>query len=114
MCPSVLLAYPKVFKSTRILPYIFYRCISGYPKPLTEITYTDQAGYVHYMRRTEEDRDIVPYSPVLSEMFQCHINVDIAYSVLLIMYLYKYFYKGNFSQYNFKQLERYRQLAKFE
>ena len=40
------------------------------------------------------DRMIVPYNADLLKIFKCHINVELSSSVRLIMYLYKYFYKG--------------------
>lgn len=51
-------------------------------------------GFVHYKRELEEDRSVVSYNEQLTFGLNCHINVDIAHTVLLIMYLYKYFYKG--------------------
>ena len=69
-------------------------CDQGYPHALCQKTFIDEAGFVHYKRTAEEDRSIVSYNPHLTFGLECHINVDIAHTVLLIMYLYKYFYKG--------------------
>ena len=70
-------------------------CHYDYPKPLNGETYLDEAGYPHYKRRHEEDRNVVPYNPQMLKQFDCHINVELASSVTLIMYLYKYIYKGH-------------------
>ena len=69
-------------------------CDQGYPHPLCPKTFIDESGFVHYKRDTEEDRSVVSYNPYLTFALDCHIDVDIAHTVLLIMYLYKYFYKG--------------------
>ena len=37
---------------------------------------------------------MVPYSPKLLEMFECHLNVEICSSIRAVKYLYKYTYKG--------------------
>ena len=71
------------------------KCHYTYPKPLNGETYLDEAGYPHYRRRQENDRNVVPYNPELLKLFDCHINVEFASSVTLIMYLYKYIYKGH-------------------
>ena len=38
---------------------------------------------------------VVPYSPILSKMFQAHINVESCQSVKSIKYICKYVYKGS-------------------
>ena len=75
-------------------------------------TQSDGDGYPLYRRRAPEhggktfkimlngsstvidNRWIVPYNPLLSRMFQAHINVEIANSVKAIKYVCKYVYKG--------------------
>lgn len=69
-------------------------CSYGYPKSITPTTSINPRGYPVYRRRKTEDLLIVPYNPELLTYVQCHVNVEIAHSVNLIMYLYKYIYKG--------------------
>ncbi|CAG8731674.1 4677_t:CDS:2, partial [Racocetra fulgida] len=57
-------------------------------------TYVDDKGYVQYRRRAQEDAWIVPYNPMLLLKLECHINFEIASTVHLFMYLYKYLFKG--------------------
>ncbi|XP_065203965.1 uncharacterized protein LOC135834055 [Planococcus citri] len=82
------------------------KCTKNYPKPFLECTYTDERGYVHYKRpnkpesvalkknREINNQWIVPYNPDLLMMFDCHINVEIASTVKIIKYLFKYIHKG--------------------
>ena len=70
-------------------------CHYDYPKRINVETYTNEAGYPVYRRRSECDRNVVPYNPLMIDEFDCHINIELASSVILIMYLYKYLYKGN-------------------
>lgn len=70
------------------------RCSRHFPFPITSTTYIDDRGYCAYKRRTSEDRYVVPYNPKLLLMFQCHVNVELAHTVNIIAYLYKYLYKG--------------------
>ena len=62
-------------------------CSKRYPHPVTPITYIDARGFVHYRRRTEADRWVVPYSPSLSLKYDCHINVEISRTVLFVKYM---------------------------
>lgn len=72
----------------------FQICHYGYPKPLVSGTYHDESGYPHYRRRSEQDRYVVPYNTELLRIFKCHFIVELSQNVKLIMYLYKYLYKG--------------------
>jgi len=36
---------------------------------------------------------IVPYCPILSIIFNCHINVEVVSSIKSVKYLYKYIYR---------------------
>ena len=55
----------------------------------------DEKGYIQYRRRNDTDIDVVPHNLELLKLFDCHVNVEISHSIMLIMYLYKYFNKGN-------------------
>ena len=64
----------------------------GYPvyaRPNNGRTYTNARGH------TFTNRDVVPYNPHLSAMFDCHINVEICASVKAVKYIHKYIYKGH-------------------
>ena len=69
-------------------------CRKKFPKPVTETTYTDDRGYTHYRRRTPQDTNIVPHNRHLLLLGEGHINVEVSCTVNLIMYLYKYIFKG--------------------
>ena len=70
------------------------RCIYGFPKPITSETCIDKDSRVHFRRRSIEDIWIVAHIPELIEALDCHIFVDIAFTVAVFMYLYKYMFKG--------------------
>ena len=74
--------------------FFYCSCKYGFPKAVISATYIDEAGYARYRRRSVDDCDVVPYNSDLLRRFKCHINVESSATVLLIMYLYKYFYKG--------------------
>lgn len=42
-----------------------------------------------------DNRWVVPYSPLLCKMFDCHINVEAVHSVKAIKYICKYIHKGS-------------------
>ena len=69
-------------------------CRKGCPKFLNTHTFIDDRGYCIYSRPNEEDRRVVPHNLALLKRFQAHLNVEIAATVNVIMYLYKYLYKG--------------------
>ena len=73
---------------------MYFRCKSDYPKPVNESTYVDDNGYTKYRRRTPDDCWVVPYNAELLRKMNCHINIEMSTTVLLIMYLYKYIYKA--------------------
>ena len=58
------------------------------PKPLVERTYINDRGYVHYRRRSEEDRMVVPHNCHQLLLAESHFNVEVFCTVNLIMYLY--------------------------
>lgn len=70
------------------------RCIYGFPHPLTPQTWIDDEGKVHYKRTEEEDRWIASHIPELIDELDCHIHVDVVFTVTVFMYLYKYLFKG--------------------
>lgn len=83
-------------------------CTKNFPKAGNPGgTYTDERGYVIYRRRglhtaetyknfkkvTVTDNDVIPYCPQLLRRFQAHINVEVAATVHVIKYLFKYLTK---------------------
>ncbi|KAG2825646.1 hypothetical protein PC113_g21886 [Phytophthora cactorum] len=87
------------------------KCTKGFPKPLSEVTKGNVAGYPVYRRRRraagvvlingkEYDNDtinqwVVPVNPYLSQKYSCHINVEVCTAITAVKYLYKYVYKGS-------------------
>jgi hypothetical protein len=84
------------------------KCTKKYPRQFNEMTTSDGDGYPIYRRRDNGEtfhkdridyeftnRDVIPYNAYLSQMFNCHINVEIASSIGAVKYLYKYIYKGH-------------------
>lgn len=70
------------------------RCVWNFPLPLNQSTSLNQHGRLEYRRRKEEDRWVVSYMPCLTRLLECHVNVDICFTVNVFMYLYKYLFKG--------------------
>jgi hypothetical protein len=62
--------------------------------PITTNTYIDDDGCVHFCRRLIEDLWIASHIPELIDELDCHIFVDITFTVTVFMYLYKYMFKG--------------------
>ncbi|KYN18615.1 hypothetical protein ALC57_09070, partial [Trachymyrmex cornetzi] len=83
------------------------KCSKHYPKPYLEETRMDKDAYPYYHRRNNgknferpggyivDNRYVVPYCPILSIIFNCHINIEIISSIKSVKYLYKYIYKGH-------------------
>ncbi|KAG3147324.1 hypothetical protein PC128_g23815 [Phytophthora cactorum] len=87
------------------------KCTKGFPKPLSEVTIGNVAGYPVYRRRRraagvvlingkEYDNEtinqwVVPYNPYHSQKCNCHINVEVCTAITAVKYLYKYVYKGS-------------------
>jgi hypothetical protein len=70
------------------------KCIYGFPQPVQPHTVVDENGRVKYRRRSEQDAWITSYIPALLKLMQCHIYVDVCFTAEVVLYLYKYFYKG--------------------
>ncbi|CAF1454121.1 unnamed protein product [Rotaria sp. Silwood1] len=93
------------------------KCTKRYPRQLIQDTQTGEDGYPLYRRRSPEDggfkariktkfgnsiqeieidnKWVVPYCPLLSRIFQAHINVEYCNSVKSIKYICKYVNKGS-------------------
>ncbi|KAI8430431.1 hypothetical protein MSG28_000708 [Choristoneura fumiferana] len=84
-------------------------CSKRYPRPLVAETQTGDDGYPQYRRRSPEqggftvnikgveldNRWVVPFNPVLSRIFNAHLNVEYCNSVKSIKYVCKYVNKGS-------------------
>ncbi|XP_018782737.1 PREDICTED: uncharacterized protein LOC108965030, partial [Bactrocera latifrons] len=82
------------------------KCKKNFPKKSTNDAITDIDGYPLFRRRNADNEPlinnqlesdnqwVVPYSPLLSETYKAHINVDLCSSVKSIKYIYKYVHKG--------------------
>lgn len=82
------------------------KCSKRYPKEFQEETIMTMDKYPEYKRPNNgasatrgghsfTNQHVVPYNPYLSAKYNCHINVEVANSILAVKYLYKYIYKGH-------------------
>ena len=89
------------------------RCTKNYPRSFLQETQSGHDGYPLYRRRsassggreanvyirgqefTFDNRWVVPYCPLLSSIFEAHINVEYCHSVKSIKYVLKYINKGS-------------------
>ena len=69
-------------------------CCFGFPFALRDSTTVNEDGRVLYRRDTPEDAWVVSYMPALTKLMECHVNVDVCFTVNIFMYLYKYLFKG--------------------
>jgi hypothetical protein len=87
-------------------------CKSHFPKDYVGTTEMNEDGYPRYKRRAPEEggnvfetyrknkkhvftnADVVPYSKYLTQLFDCHINVEWCNSISAIKYLFGYINKG--------------------
>ena len=70
-------------------------CKNHYPKSFSDYTTYTEDGYPHYKRRMDcrcvrvrnhllDNRWVVPYSPYLLALFDCHLNVGICSTIKLV------------------------------
>jgi len=79
-------------------------CYRRFPKAFNSETTIIGNGYPQYRRRgrfninrdgkTITDQWVVPFNPLLSETFDCHINVEVAAHRRCFKYVYKYCFKS--------------------
>ena len=78
----------------------------SFPKSFSEQTLICEDGYPVYRRRDNgrcveikgcklHNGWVVPYSPLLSLRYNCHINLEACMSIKSVKYLFKYVYKGH-------------------
>jgi hypothetical protein len=70
------------------------KCIYGFPHPVRERTTVDEYRRVLYRRRTKESAWIAPHIPALLLLLKCHVHVDVCFTANVVLYLYKYLFKG--------------------
>jgi hypothetical protein len=70
------------------------KCIYSFPHPVRERTTVDEHGRVLYRRRTKESAWIASYIPALLLLLRCHVHVDVCFTANVVLYLYKYLFKG--------------------
>ena len=70
-------------------------CRFGYPQPLQPVTTIDTQGRIHYRRRNDADRWVVPFCLPLLRKYRCHLNFECANTSHLFQYLFKYVHKGS-------------------
>ncbi|XP_027150281.1 uncharacterized protein LOC113750513 [Coffea eugenioides] len=81
-------------------------CKNYYPKGYSEHTTHGEDSYPNYRKRKDgkkirvkgydlDNRWIIPYTPYLLALIDCHINVEICSTIKLVKYLYKYIFKGD-------------------
>eukprot|EP00435_Cladocopium_sp_Y103_P060653 s247_g22.t1 len=81
-------------------------CKARYPKEFQSDTILRADGYPLYRRRDNgmllqkagtdmDNRDVVPYSPVLLKRHNAHLNVEVVSSIRLVKYIFKYTFKGH-------------------
>jgi hypothetical protein len=69
-------------------------CCNFQQHAVREQTTVNEHGRVQYRRRSPESAWIVSYIPALLLLLKCHIFVDVCFTANIVLYLYKYFFKG--------------------
>lgn len=79
-------------------------CYRKFPKSLNRTTSITGDGWPQYRRRgryvitrngqTVTDEWVVPFNPMLLEMFDCHVNIEICAHKRCFKYVYKYCFKS--------------------
>ena len=77
--------FPKAFSESTSI------CVDGYPV----YRLWDNGRFVVVRGAKLDNRLFVPYCPVLSLKYNCHINVEACMSIKSGKYLFKYVYKGH-------------------
>jgi hypothetical protein len=68
-------------------------CSKGFPKQALPYTTVDDKGYPWY-KRAIDSIYVVPFCMRMLKRFHAHLNVEIAASVAIAAYLFKYIFKG--------------------
>ena len=81
-------------------------CKNDFPKDFSSDTVLPAELYPRYRRRDNgivvrkgdalmDNRDVVPYSPLLLKKYAAHINVEVVANIRLVKYIFKYTFKGH-------------------
>ena len=81
-------------------------CKANFPKEFADTTFVHPESYPAYRRRDLgatvqkgqnifDNRDVVPYSPILLKKYGAHCNVEVVSNIRLVKYIFKYAYKGH-------------------
>ena len=71
-------------------------CKKGFSNTeLRDKTKFDEKGYPLYKRKKQEDLNVVPYHKAILLDWNGHINCEFCGKAYVILYLYKYLFKGN-------------------
>ncbi|XP_028760801.1 uncharacterized protein LOC114719456 [Neltuma alba] len=82
------------------------KCTKYFPKKYNHHTIVDEDGYPTYKQRDDgrtieskgvhlDNLYVIPYNPILLQMFQGHINIEKCNHSTAVKYLFKYISKGN-------------------
>lgn len=71
------------------------KCSKFFPKENLAKSHVNEKGYVQYKRLSSDDGWVVPYNPHIALLLDSHHNIEIAATVNIIFYLYKYLFKGS-------------------
>jgi len=69
------------------------KCQYGYPKCLQRTTALAECGRVMYRHRKEEDKMVISYSPFLTDLMDCHVDIGVTLTVSIFMYVWKYLFQ---------------------
>ncbi|OWZ24247.1 LOW QUALITY PROTEIN: Helitron helicase [Phytophthora megakarya] len=85
-----------------------------FPKPLSEGTTMAEGTYPNYKRCTRSPSElvigrkwVVPYNLLLSQTYNCHINVEVCATTKAVKYIYKYGAEMTMLLFEAKQTARY-------
>jgi hypothetical protein len=68
-------------------------CKKQFSKPASNKTYCENnSGYI--LKRGVDDQFVVSYNYSMINNFKAHINVIVAQDLAVVLYIYKYIYKG--------------------
>ena len=70
------------------------KCSDRYPRPCVERTHLDDRGYIQYRRRGNQNANVVEHNLDTLRFMNSHVNVQVAGTVNVIAYLFKYCFKG--------------------
>ena len=70
-------------------------CSKGFPKSFRTHTSLNEGQWISRGTTRIDNGQVVPYSPYLSRIYKCHINVELCTTIRSISYVLKYVNKGS-------------------